>query len=99
MRLGEVVKTARHPLDVAKVLRCQATALVLVDQHNLRAGGILRESSFQELLADHAREIRWEVPDIVVLGDLIPARSDRTQRDGQDEPSQNDQPGLTDHHP
>ena len=66
--------------------------LAFVNQDELRARGIGGKASFQQVLADHAERIRREEPDIIVLGHLIPARSDLVQAGRQDEPTQDDRP-------
>ena len=81
MRLGELVE-ARRPRRrrSRRSSGVKRPSLALVDQHDLRARGILREAALEQVLADHARGIRREEPDIVVLGDLVPARGDEPQR-------------------
>src|SRR4029077_6870235 len=88
--LGKLGKPCGHFVDVMEVLRRHTSMLALVNQYELRAGGILRETSLQQLLADDAEGIRGEETDIIVLGNLFPAWGDLMKTSREDEPTQND---------
>ena len=80
-----------------EVVGSQAAILAFVDQHEIGARGVLGEASLQQLLPDHARRIRREEPEIIVLGDPVPRRGEIVQAGGQHEPSQDDGPRVADH--
>ncbi len=83
--LAEVEEAFGGVFDGGEIFWFEMSITAFVDEDDLRAGGILGESAFEEFLTDDAGGALREEADVVVLGDGVPAwRGEMDDRDEHD---------------
>jgi hypothetical protein len=96
-RLRELIQISGDLFDKAEVRRRHTSMRAFVNQDKLRARRIRGKAANQEVVPDHAQRVRRKEPDIVVFGDLLPARRGLVQARRGDEPTEYNNPRTTNH--
>ena len=68
---------------MTEVGRCHSVVFAFVNQDELRARRVSGKAAFEQVLADHTGRAGGKEADVVVLGDVFPARAEVVEAEGE----------------